>query len=91
MKPHRGTLILVLGILTFLLCGIFTAVPACIMGNNDLKEMDAGRMDPGGRSLTNVGRILGMIGTILTILGFILFLVLVLTGAAAGLLGAGRQ
>jgi hypothetical protein len=82
MKPHRGTLILVLGILSFVLCGIFTAIPAWIMGNNDLKEMDAGTMDPSGRSTTNVGRILGIVAVILTILGIVVVIAL----AALGLL-----
>ena len=72
MKPHRGTLILVLGILSFVFCGIFTAIPAWIMGANDLKEMDAGRMDSSGRSLTNVGRILGIVAVCLTIVGIVI-------------------
>ncbi|MAN37480.1 MAG: hypothetical protein CMI21_07690 [Opitutae bacterium] len=67
MKPHRGTLILVLGILGLVCCGIFTAIPAWIMGSADLKEMDAGTMDPEGRGITNAGKICGMIGCILTI------------------------
>jgi hypothetical protein len=57
MKAHRGVLILILGILSFVLCGIFTAIPAWIMGNHDLKEMNAGAMDPSGRGLTNAGRL----------------------------------
>lgn len=90
MKPHRGTLILVLGILSFLvcfICGIF----AWIMGNADLREMDAGRMDPSGRGMTNAGRIIGMINIILLcvmILVYIIFFLfiggLALFGAAAG-------
>ena len=86
MKPHRGVLILILGILSFVFCGIFTAIPAWIMGNGDLKEMDAGAMDPAGRGLTNAGRILGMIATILTIItvvGLILLAVLGVLGGAA--------
>lgn len=86
MKPHRGTLILVLGILSLILCGIFTGIPAWIMGGGDLKLMDAGAMDPSGRSLTNAGRICGIIScvlTALTVLGFIVFLGLGLLGAAA--------
>jgi hypothetical protein len=67
MKPHRGTLILVLGILGLLLCQ-FLGIPAWIMGSNDLKAMDAGLMDPSGRSTTNAGRILGIVATILLIL-----------------------
>jgi hypothetical protein len=80
MKPHRGTLILVLGILSFVFCGIFTAIPAWIMGNNDLKEMDAGTMDPSGRSLTNVGRILGIVAVILTVLGIAVVIALAAFG-----------
>jgi hypothetical protein len=37
------------------------------MGNNDLAEMRAGRMDPEGEGLTNAGRICGIIGTILMV------------------------
>jgi hypothetical protein len=71
MKPHRGTLILVLGILSLLVCG-FLGIPAWVMGNNDLKEIDAGAMDPAGRGNTNAGRICGMIGTILLVVGFLI-------------------
>ena len=76
MKPHRGTLILVLGILGLVGCGIFTAIPAWIMDSNDLKEMDAGAMDPSGRGNTNAGRICGMVATILGILSILAFLVI---------------
>ena len=85
--PHRGTLILVLGILGLVGCGIFTAIPAWIMGSNDLKEIRAGRMDPEGEQLTNIGKILGMISCILTIvlLGLycVIFMVIGIGGAAA--------
>ena len=66
LAPHRGTLILVLGILSLAGAGIFTGIPAWIMGNNDLKEIRAGRMDPEGESQTNIGKILGMVSCILT-------------------------
>ena len=45
MKPHRGTLILVLGILGLVVCGPL-AIVAWIMGAGDLKEMDAGTWIP---------------------------------------------
>jgi len=38
------------------------------MGANDLKEMDAGTMDPSGRGTTQAGKICGMIGCILMII-----------------------
>ena len=85
MKPHRGTLILVLGILSIVMCGIFTAIPAWIMGNTDLAEMNAGTMDSSGRGLTNAGRIMGMIICIISILGIIAVIGIVGLGAAAGM------
>jgi hypothetical protein len=85
MKPHRGTLILVLGILGLVLCG-FLGIAAWVMGNGDLKQMDAGTMDPSGRSITNAGRICGIIGTILMVLGALVgiaFFLLAALGAVA--------
>jgi hypothetical protein len=46
--------------------------------------MDAGQMDPSGRSLTNAGRICGIIATILLALAIMVFLVML----ALGFLGA---
>jgi hypothetical protein len=92
MRPHRGTMILVFGILGFVICVIFGVV-AWVMGNADLKEMDAGRMDPSGRSLTNAGKICGMIATILNIVLIAIYIVLIVIGigaaAAGGAGGAG--
>jgi hypothetical protein len=77
MKPHRGTLILVLGILGLILCGFFTGIPAWIMGNRDLKDMDAGVMDASGRDFTKAGRICGLISVPLSVISvFILAAVL---------------
>ena len=83
MVPHRGTLILVLGILSLVGCGFFTGIPAAIMGGGDLKKMDAGQMDPEGRQLTNIGRILGIVSIVLTLVGCLIYAVLF-----AGLIGA---
>ena len=83
MKPHRATLILVLGILGLVICAPLGIV-VWILGNGDLKEMDAGTMDPSGRSTTNAGKICGMIATILMIVG----LVVVFFVFGLGLLGA---
>jgi len=62
-QPHRGTLILVLGILGIVCC-LICGIIAWVMGNGDLKEMDAGRMDSSGRGLTQAGKICGMISVI---------------------------
>ena len=69
LKPHRGPIILAFGILGLVVCQLF-GVAAWVMGNNDLREMDRGYMDPTGRDLTNTGRILGMVATILIVVPF---------------------
>ena len=63
---------------------LFRSIAAWIMGNGDLKEIDAGTMDPTGRSTTNAGRICGIIATILMILAVLAFIAIF----ALGLLGA---
>ncbi len=65
LAPHRGSTIMVLGILSLAVAGIILGPIAWIMGNNDMKEIRAGRMDPEGESNTNTGRICGMIATLL--------------------------
>ena len=62
MKPHRGVLILVFGILGLVACQFF-GIAAWVMGNTDMYEMDVGLMDPAGRDMTKAGRICGMIAT----------------------------
>ena len=79
--PHRGTMILVFGILGLVCCGIFGIV-AAIMGSNDLKEMQAGRMDREGESLTRVGQILGYVAIGLMILTVIFYGAMFALGAA---------
>ena len=74
LAAHRGATILVLGILSWLLCPIVLGIMAWVMGNGDLREMDAGRMDPSGRGLTEAGRILGMINVILGVVGLVFYL-----------------
>ena len=57
------------------------------MGANDLKEMDAGTMDPTGRGMTQGGKICGMIACILAILFLVLGILLVALGVFAGIHG----
>ncbi len=55
------------------------------MGSGDLKQMDAGTMDPSGRGNTQAGKICGIIGTILLIIGVIVFGILFTIGFAAAM------
>jgi hypothetical protein len=84
MKPHRGTLILALGILGLVVCGPL-GIAAWIMGSNDLKEMAAGTMDPSGRGNTQAGKICGIIATILMIIGVIIGILFFMFGLAAAI------
>jgi hypothetical protein len=67
-EPHRGGLILALGILGLVACPLFGPF-AWAMGNQDLTAMRARRMDPEGEGLTRAGEICGLIGTILLLVG----------------------
>ena len=62
LQPHRGTLILVLGILTLVLGCFPLGIVAFVMGKSDMEKMDRGIMDPEGRNHTSIGKILGIVG-----------------------------
>lgn len=86
-RPHRGVMILIFGILSLVVCaplGIF----AWIMGNADMKAMDSGQMDPEGRSLTQVGKILGIIGTVFLAFSLLLFVLWVVFALVIGVSAA---
>jgi len=53
------------------------------MANGNLREMNAGLMDPSGRGMTQAGKICGMIGVILAIVGICIWVLIML-----GLVGA---
>jgi predicted ferric reductase len=83
LTPHRGVVVLVLGILGLVVCFI-CGIIAWVMGNNDLRQMDAGAMDPSGRGMTQAGKICGMISVILAIIVIVIWLLIaVLAGASA--------
>ncbi|MCI0464039.1 MAG: zinc-ribbon domain-containing protein [Gemmataceae bacterium] len=70
-EPHRGPLILTLGIsslVLFWVCGylgLLMGLAAWTMGRRDLNLMRAQRMDPEGMGHTKGGYVCGIIGTIL--------------------------
>jgi hypothetical protein len=86
LMPHRGTTILVLGILSLVMCQILGPI-AWIMGNQDLKEIRAGRMDPEGESATTAGRVLGIISTIFLLAVLGLFCCMFMLGMSGALFG----
>ncbi len=70
LAPHRGGSILTLGIIGLLLC-VICGIIAWVMGNDDMAEMRAGRMDPSGMGMTQAGRIMGIISCILNIIAIL--------------------
>jgi hypothetical protein len=84
-----------MGILAIVVAPLICGPIAWIMGNNDMREIQAGRMDPEGESQTNIGRILGIVGTILGILGllavclYFLFVFIIFAGIFGAAAGAG--
>lgn len=72
LKPHRGTMLIIFGVLGLICCIIF-GILAWVMGQGDLKEMAAGRMDPNGEGLTKAAKILGIISVVLNVLGLLIW------------------
>ena len=83
VEPHRGTLILVLGILCWVISCPLLSVIAWWLGTADLRAMREGRMDPSGQGLTQAGQILGMVHAIIyiVVLAIVLFVFLVIVAA----------
>lgn len=75
--PHRGGMILAFGIIA--LASFVLGLPlalifgpmAWFMGNSDMAEIRAGRMDPSGESQIQTGRVLGIISTLICALGLL--------------------
>jgi predicted Zn finger-like uncharacterized protein len=75
-EPHRGVLIMVLGIVSIVLVatiflgflGIPLGIAAWVMGQKDLRKMRDNVMDDEGMGLTQAGWVCGIIGTILSTL-----------------------
>ena len=76
--PHRGGMILAFGIVALVSYAVFPLLAivfgpiAWLMGNTDLKEIKAGRMDPEGEGQTQTGRILGMVATIIALVSIVI-------------------
>ena len=74
---------LVLGIGSFLLCGIFMAIPAIILGNNAKKKISSSGGQYTGDGLATAGIVLGWIQVGLTILAVVVALMILAAGGFA--------
>ena len=77
--PHRGGLILGLGIAGFVCC-VIPGFVAFFMGISDLQAMKEGRMDGEGHGLTLGGTIMGGVSVGLTALGILLGIIVAVLG-----------
>ncbi|MCK4871178.1 MAG: hypothetical protein KAS72_00485 [Phycisphaerales bacterium] len=97
LRPHRGVMILtfsIIGLATpvlgcacciaFIPVGMVFSILAWIMGNSDLRAMQAGAMDPAGRGLTKAGKIVGMIGVIVQLVFIVLWIILAIASIVLG-------
>jgi hypothetical protein len=86
LKNHRGTLILILGILSFFCCAI-CGIVAWVLANADLKEMAEGRMDRSGEGLTKAGKIISIISLALGAAFIIIYALLFALGMGGAMMG----
>jgi uncharacterized protein DUF4190 len=63
-------------ILSIPCCGLFTGIPAIILGRKALGEIDGSPGQYGGRGLVNAGYICGIIGTVLSVVGIIVNIII---------------
>lgn len=84
LQPHRGTLILVLGILGIVCC-MPCGIAAWVMGNGDLKKIATGQMDPMGEGTTKAGKICGIISVIWFCVAMIGYGIIIAMGVASGI------
>ena len=68
LRPHHGTLILIVGIFSLFCTCLPLGIIAWVLGHHQTKEMDAGLVDPTGRSSAQAGKVLGMISVALWVL-----------------------
>ncbi|GAB2765392.1 hypothetical protein GCM10027020_17260 [Nocardioides salsibiostraticola] len=82
--PSDGsaTVALVLGILSIVLCGFLTGIPAMIMGRNAKKRIQASGGQLGGEGLATAGFWTGLVGTVLSVLGFLAIVALFALGSS---------
>ena len=69
-----------LGILGLVCCALF-GIFAWVMGNEDIRQIEAKRMDPAGLGSTQAGRVCGIISVVLSVVSTLFYLIAL--GAAA--------
>ncbi|MGH3411654.1 MAG: DUF4190 domain-containing protein [Marmoricola sp.] len=74
---------LVLGILAFVSCGPFTAIPAIFVGRSAMRDVDASQGRLQGRGMATAGFVLGILGTVLFAILIALVIIVVVIGLSS--------
>lgn len=81
-KPDRGALVLVMGILSFLVCGAF-GIAAVVIGRSALRDIDSGQANPNDKTMVQIGFWLGVANLVLHLLAFGGFLLMIAVSVVA--------
>ncbi len=84
VRQHRGVLVLVLGIISLITFLFPLGIAAWVMGNHDLAEMNAGRVDRDGMGMTRAGKVCGAITVIVTAVACVVVLMVLFVAVLAG-------
>jgi hypothetical protein len=83
VKPVHpdSTLVLILGILSLVMCGLFTGIPGIVIGARGLRAVrdSNGTLDPGA---LKPGLVMSIVGTALTVVMIVLVVVLIAIAVA---------
>ncbi|HEY3252127.1 MAG TPA: DUF4190 domain-containing protein [Ignavibacteria bacterium] len=71
----NAIIVLVMGILSYVLCGVIGGIIAWIMGKGELNKIDRGESPEAGRTMAKIGMWLGIINVILTVIAGIFLLI----------------
>lgn len=82
-EPSQGVLALILGIIGLV---VFQPVApfAWVIGNREVRGVDAGRRNPANRGLGVAGKVLGIIGTVILVLEVVILAVAIVVLVATG-------
>jgi hypothetical protein len=75
---------LVLGILSITCTGLFTGIPAIILGFMELRAIKNGHAPVAGERSAKVGLALGFVGTLLMALAIIAIIIIIVLGISLG-------
>lgn len=84
-KSSQGAIwALILGIASWVACGIIAAIPAWIIGKKELNAIAEGRSSASGKTMAQIGMWLGIIQVILAIIAIFVILIIVVIGIISG-------